>query len=686
MSQSWRLRALALSCGLATLIAARTGAEIPPSPHAMLQPRTLVPGLLDAAPACLPDAEGDAFAGVIERARGGDAASARRKLAALKAKDSESLADGEFAVLDALLSLRAVSSAAAPTALRTAEAVLTTESSDQARACLLLERARVELRLGLLPEARLSLERARRAMDPRAMSGSTRETFRFYQAEAAARGERREEADTLFAELETSSNPTLAHAARLRRALAVENADDPAEVWKKLADLLTRAPDLGLDLDVWALPLAEAAIGAGRFEEARLWLVRAETRPEGGPLVSLRRADVLVELDRRDEARRLLERLAATEASAAVRSLAQMRLATAKLAPESERERRARLQKGAASPHPAVSVYAHAELAHRLTAAGEIDAALDQLVRVVYDGPSPLLTPHFQPDLDRVLAAIAASAANHEACPLVVRRLGGRRTLLLAHASAPAAFLGLGDCYLALGMAAAALDTYRATSARFALEVASALPLRLARASLQAGELPAVRAALRAERARLAEGSELAAAWQLVATELALAEGRGAVAAETLVPLLSSDALDPVQRAQALLDLALLALEGRGPDSLVETLHTELSETPAPAAGGSEALVAEASLYAADLAARDGSTKTARALYERAARGLPPGPLQARAAYRAGLLDGSLSGAREALASAADSEVESAWARLSRAELRLIRLRQEIGRPGNPAP
>jgi hypothetical protein len=369
-----------------------------------------------------------------------------------------------------------------------------------------------------------------------------------------------------------------------------------------------------------------------------------------------------------------------------VRSLAQIRLATAELAPESENERRALLLRAAAASHPGVSVYARGELAHRLVEAGELDGALDQLVRVAYDGPTPLHTPHFQDDLDRTLAKIAESAASDDGCLEVVRRLGGRRTLLLAHASAPGAFLGLGDCYLALGVPASALDTYRATSARFGPEVGSALPLHIARASLQAGDLAAVRAALRAERARLEEDANLPVAWRLVAAQLALSEKRGPGLAEAFAALVRSDELAPVQRAQALLVLAQLAIEAPGSEPLARALEDAMREAPEGGSAAVDSLLAESSLYAADVAARTGSPKAARGLYRRAARGLPPGARQARAAYHDGLLESSWERAQEAFAAAGSSDSASGWARLARAELRLARVRLAIGRAGRPAP
>ena len=685
MSRSPRLRAAALACGLATLVAGRASAELPPSPHQMLAPRALVPGLLDAAPVCLPGEDAEELTGVIEGARAGDASGARRRLEATEEAAGSTLPEGDLSLLDAVLALRGASLAEAHQALRGAENALIAGGSDPARACLLLERARVELRLGLLPEARASLERAGRALDPRAMTSPMRETFHFYRAETAIRGGHRDEADALYAELEASSLPILAHAARLRRALHSEVTDDPSSAWKRLENLVDRGAELGLDVDAWAIPVAEAALAAERYEEAGSWLARAEPRLEGGPLTSIRRADVLVELERRDEARRLLERIAATAARAEIQTLVQIRLATAELAPESEQERRARLIRSTAAVHPGVSVYARGELAHRLLAAGEVDGALDQLVRISYDGPTPLHTRHFQADLDRALEEIADRAASDTACPSLVRRLGGRRTLLLAHGSAPRAFLRLGDCYLALEMPNSALDAYRAVSVRFGLEVASALPLRMARGSLRVGDLAAVRAAVRAERAHLAEGSELPTAWRFVAAELAVAEERAGAAIEVLAPLIRSGELDPVRHARALLHLAQLALTTRASGALAETLAASIREAAASAPDEAESLVAEASLYAADLAVRTGSPARARKLYRLAAEGLPPGPLQARAAYRSGLLETSLERSREAFGGGAASEAKSPWARISRAELRLVRLRQAIGRAGIPA-
>ncbi|MGI9538988.1 MAG: hypothetical protein ACR2N6_02430, partial [Miltoncostaeaceae bacterium] len=208
----------------------------------------------------------------------------------------------------------------------------------------------------------------------------------------------------------------------------------------------------------------------------------------------------------------------------------------------------------------------------------EIDEALDVFVRVGYDRPTARQAPHFQSDLDAALEA-SARGADEGVCPTVVRRLGGRRTLLLVYASQPDPFLRLGDCYVVLGMPGPALDTYRATARRFGEEVVDALPLRIAQASLKTGELAAVRAALRASRAGLEPGAELAWAWRRLEAELALLDGDDTRAGDLLAGLVASESAAPGERARAILALAQLARAAERPGRWTAALQGALADT-----------------------------------------------------------------------------------------------------------
>ena len=63
----------------------------------------------------------------------------------------------------------------------------------------------------------------------------------------------------------------------------------------------------------------------------------------------------------------------------------------------------------------------------------------------------------------------------------------------MRHGSKPEPFLRLGDCYLAHGLSAAALSTYRGATRSFGPSVIHRLTLRMARAEYRVGQIAAGR-------------------------------------------------------------------------------------------------------------------------------------------------------------------------------------------------
>ncbi len=631
----------ALATGLLLLAAAsgRAEARLPePSPYAVLPSRAAASPAVDAPPVCR-TAPGDATFEAIRSAtapEGGEPPDPRSAL-------DELARSGEARV----------------------------------RACAHLELARLELLRGHLPEARVQASRAERAFadladaePPRAL----REAARFYRAEALHRDGRSAEAAPLYAGLAEARGVRIRAAARLRRA---ELAGDLEEFARGLA----RGTEFGAEPARWGARAAELALEAGDLEAARRWLSRldedaldADTRA----LVGVRRADVLFALGADEEARAVLRGIAARHAGRPVGELARVRLVHTGLAPTGDREVRRRLTRIASGGHRSLATYARGVLAGRLRAAGEVDAALELLVKLATDARAAEFVPDLAAETD---AALQAATAAGTGCVDVTRRLAGRRSLLLRHGGVPDPFLRLGDCLLELGFAGPALDVYRGVTRRFGVEVVPRVSLRTARASFEAGRIAAARAPAEANLSRALSGREVPelGAWTLLLARIELHEERPAEALELLEPALVAGSVDAAREPEAVRVFALAALRVGAGSEARATLRSVLSEAPAGEAPARARLRHEALLHAADLHRAAGDRSRARSLYGRAAALLDAGPLRARALYWNGELAAEPDDAREAWRASAAEPEGGPWARLAADELEAIGLREAIG-------
>jgi tetratricopeptide (TPR) repeat protein len=225
-----------------------------------------------------------------------------------------------------------------------------------------------------------------------------------------------------------------------------------------------------------------------------------------------------------------------------------------------------------------------------------------------------------------------------------------------------------------------ALEIYRGLVRRFGTDPGTDLPLRVARASLAAGDLPVLRATLRAHFARRGSAREELTAeevqWVWLRARLDQRDGRTKEVAEQLLELAAREDLEPRLRVDV--ERALVGLDGEvvTPERLGRALASSLGR-PIPGVPAEER--ADAWLRLADLQRAQGRRGVARAAYGRALALLPAGARRDRARFAAAMLEPTADGAREALARAAAREQQDPWTRLARGEGRLIRLRAAVG-------
>jgi len=651
---------------------------MPPSPFLLVPPQRRTPPFLDAAPACVPGAEREGVARIAAHLRAQDAEGARRALDHL-AKEPER-GSPDRPLLEAIVAARAAVGSDRGAALRGLETALLRHPDPAARACARLERARGFLRLGQPAAARIELARARRDERGSTTPVTASPGARWLAAEAAHLSGVDEEARAIYEQLSSAADARLARAASLRRAEAAfpvasaGMAADPESIWRTLPGGIHAASELGIDVEAFALVAGELALRVRDYGAAHHWLARAE-RPWPGGLASIRKADALRLLGRRDDARRVLERVVRTAAHAATRELAQARLAEERLK-DGDREGGLDLLRAVArSSHPRVRTLAQDRIARELALTGATDQALQALVRLAYADPTRDLAPSFPETFERVIGELAGAAAPD--CARLLEGLGGRRSLLVRHSRDPGPLLGLGDCFLSLGLPGAALDSYRAAGRAFGFDRAPRVSLRLAQASLEHGDWSALKAALAAELGAQPgrDADPERARWLWLAARLDEREGRREAAGETLRRLAEGDALPPELRIDVELALARLAGDGLAPEAARAALERSLAR---PADGEASAR-AMARLRLADLLGEAGDADAARSAYRRAAAELPGGGLRDRALHHAAALAAAGSERREALRVARGDEAASPWSRVAAVELRLASLREGLG-------
>ena len=634
-----RLRRLAGFALLSGMLAPGSGdaAELPPSAFSLLQPRALEPGFLDAAPVCLPPPQ-------AAREQAAEASAPSLEFAIRTSRESSQPAAAEERLEQALRG--------------------DPDAAPALRSCARLELARLALKRRRVPEARAELLRAER--EGSSPSQAVAAIADFYRAETLTLAGAGDEAAPLYASLRDSEPADLARVAELRalrRDLAGADAEAARAAAKRLETSLQAARDAGLDVSEWAALAGEVAIDLGELRRAHRWLAVAERIEDGAGVAAIRKADVLVALDRAQDARGVLDRVARRATLPEARDLARVRLA-ALVVPATVEQRAAVLERASHSRNPSVSAQARDALAALLLEAGDLRGALEVLSQLGHDGAPAFAKPRFSATLR---ATLRAATAPEFACTAVLEAAGGRRQLFLRLTPEPEPALRIGDCFLELGMPEAASELYRGLARRFPL-APNQLALRIAKTSFALGNLAALRAALRARRAD--DGGE-EASWRWLEARLARVEGRVADAERALIELLGRGDLPDSLRVEA--ERQLVSLEGPDldDDARREVLLRSLAE---PAASTRPEARADTWLLTADLLAGAGAERPARAAYRRAEALLQPGSRRARAGFAAAQRAPSEAGVRESL-TALDNPEHLPWMRLAQLELRLISLR-----------
>ncbi len=643
-----------------------------PSPFHLVHPSKRTPRFLDATAPCTPAASSAALE-FAARLRDGDITGARRGLAALKRAPE---AKRDLALLEATLQARtAVGSTRSANRKRLLE-IAERDARPEARACALLESARLALLLDLPLEARVDRARALAKLANKVWPERLAPTAKWLAAEEAHRTGESLKALRLYAELADEPDDRLALAVWLRRAEAAfpvagpEAASGAAELWAEFPSKLEAAAQAGLDVEPWSLVAGELALRANDPQAAHYWLARAELAWPGG-LASIRKADALSALARVSDARNTLERVLRVGANADVRALAGLRIAAFELDAGRPEQARAASQAAARSPHPELRAAALGLLVRGQLAAGAVTQSLNSGVRLVHSGVDASAIPYFRDDMQRALTQITAERV---ACSGVLQALGSRTTLIARQAEDAAVLLRVADCFLATGMPGAALDAVRLAGRTYGAERIPDLALRMATAALAAGELPAVHAAIDAAAKEPAASPDARLRWRSLAAALAEREGLLGAAFEELVLLSGEDALPIEPRIQAELALVRMLEAGRDAARGVGALEASLAREPA--------VIPEARAFVwlrlADLRMSAGAVPEARAAYERAATKLPSGALRDRALHHAAFASRAGAERSEALGIAVAAGSRSAWSELSALETQLRQLSEEL--------
>ena len=628
---------LVVSAGIARADLARR-----PDPYSMLGLQLDSPRI-DAVSSCLPD---DADAG-----------------------------DPPAPLVDAIQSARAAddSSARTDAASRLQELLRGGEALEW-QSCGWVELARLQSLGGRHREAATSVLFAERSNAGSDRPPSLDRAIRFHRAEARLAMGEVEAARGLFDGLAGGGTP-VARAARLRLA-ELEHLEEPgARTRERLESRLRTHP--GVVLAEWAPGLAEAAIREGELDDAAEWIDLALASPSGDAaldgVLAIRRADLLAAAGDRDEGLAALRAVAEEASNARVRRLAELRWID--WTPRPGRTALRRLERTPEGEPARLRSYANALLARNAVAAEEHRRALELLVRVVHDGADAPRGISLTPLFTAAMRGLAAQTS----CDEWVAAVGARRELLMRHTSAEDPFLRLGDCFLELGMASAALQTYRDAAKSFGPDLIPVLTYRTARAEQAIG---AVGSATAVARSSVSAGRAPRSGWRSLLAEIRLAEERPEDALALLLPEFQAEgraapAVSPDADAAVLASRAAVAA---GDVEWARRLHAwrivqELSDERPES-------LAEASLQIADLNRMADRQDEAVALYRLAADELPPGPLRSRALYWLETLsDGA--DAPDASSSASEKEDDNdTWARLARERRALAAERLRIG-PGD---
>lgn len=497
------------------------------------------------------------------------------------------------------------------------------ESDPALSRCGWLELARLELAMGLNPEAAAAATRARRLGTADPDAGAARdanESADFLLAEALYLGGSTERTIGAYLALVLSDDPRRAAAARLRLADLRFDHGERADALPDYEVLLERAEVFGADALAWGGRVVEAAIAAGEYEAAQSWLERLGAGTGGAaPGFTIRLADVLVSRQDPGAARSVLAAFESRDAESAHAALARLRLFDWGLEGTSDGEARASLEREIErATLPGIASYARFLLAHRELARPDLDAAMPLLVRVAYDASVPGLAELARVALGETLRTAAAEVTDDAGCPRLIERLADRQYHLLRTASDPEPFQRLGLCYERYRLPLAALELYRSLARRFGARVAGDVALPIARTSLAAGEVTKARAAA---ELTVASGQARDPGWQRLVADARIAGGE---ARSAIAPLTEIVVANP--NSDAVVPLSQTATPEESDAPARAALHRSLRGVPANRSR------AVASLVAADLLRRSGEVGPARALFQNSQQELD-GPLRTAARY-----------------------------------------------------
>ncbi len=647
---------------------------VPPRPDWILGPSLLRTPPIDAVRFCSGARVDPEYVAILERAAR-DPESALRRVNAMEEPDDAG-AELLGAALEARLADAPETRARSHGVLR---GLLTRLAPRGLASCGYLELARLELHLGLHPEAAASSRRADDLAEDPGARAALRDSSGFLRAEALYLGGRSDAAGPLYLELLDAGDARIARAARLRLADLRFDEGAGAQVLEDYTRVLGSEQPFGADPLRWAPRAAEAALAAGDLRLARSWLVRLLEREESmtHDLPSwIRLADVRAAEGRRGDSRTLLTKLDTEHAGTPLGMLARLRifdLGIEKMASQEVFQTLRRLL--AETTHVGIGAYARLVLGRRLLDNGDLDASIPVLVRASYDSAAPDLAGLARSELERALRQAAEDARDDEGCARLVQRLGGIRSLLIRTARDAQPFRRLGECYEQLGLPVAALDVYRSLARAFGAAVATDLTLPVARASFAAGDLASARTAAASQ---IAAHPRAAPAWRLLLAEVELAQGRAEPAAALLAGLVH-ERLSPEVDARTLLLLARATQQAPDSANRRSLLRRQIQARAALDPGPHAREHAQAALVAAALHRRAGQPARSRALYEQALAWLPPGASAAEAAYWVGVLRPGGAVSAQALDRAAQAPAPAPFARLASARLALEQLRERLG-------
>ena len=609
--------------------------ELPVSPYVILGSTLLDPPRLEAVPLCIPARLSLQLGNFDKGMAAGEFEESKKLLdtyADTVAMQDPAEHERDVALLRAALAARRVRGRDQQLVARAQlEQITKHERKTDRLVCALLESARLDIALRLLPEANAALSRIARLSSGSSDDPLSLERVKFYRAELLYRRKEPFNAHILYRELASSKNPRTAAAARLRLTDLSFDSGKSRSVRLEYETLLPHGAAFGALMADWSLRASEAALDSRDFGAAKTWLDRygeAVQDRNARDLMEIRRADLDVLEGRPKEARVRLRKLWGRKGNNAIEDLARVRQIDLGVSSASPDARLVTLHAATSNRNRGVQIYALAALVHELVLQGNLDEGIAAITRLAYEGADPVLARHFDRDLDHLLTRSVLEADEDKDCWRLVRRLGGRYGVLLGYTSDISPFLALGVCFERMQLHAMAIELYRSLTRSQGPEVAGDVALPLARASLAVGDVSLARAAA---EVNIRHGGDRTLEWKAILAAAEIALQHDETASELLRELLPNNKLKEKVVSLALLFATVVERHKNSDDLklLERTLHSiaDSAREAEPSAFG------EAAMLAASRLRGEGRTDRVNAMYTIAARYLPEGARKNEAQY-----------------------------------------------------